>query len=131
MPFAIAASKLSEVVDQVKLETEYKEVRYKQDNAASIEDKLLDDLAEEVDTCGKAVNGSIRDFYNTTFRKLIKRHFFANAPDFPADFRLLHDLTEGERVQLQTLLITCGSRSGSSSSACILSTIRFATSWSR
>ena len=102
VPFAIAASKLSEVVEQVKLETEYKEVRYKQDNAASIEDKILDDLAEEVDSCGKAVNGSIRDFYNTTFRKLIKRHFFADAPDFPADFRLLHDLTEGERLQLQT-----------------------------
>ena len=104
VPFAIAASKLSEVVEQVKLETEYKEVRYKQDNASSIEDKILDDLSEEIDKCGKAVNGSVRDFYNTAVRKLIKRHFFADAPEFPADFRLLHDLTESERAQLQALV---------------------------
>ena len=35
---------------------------------------------------------------------LIKRHFFADAPEFPSDFRLLHDLTESERAQLQALV---------------------------
>lgn len=104
VPFAIAASKLSEVANQVKLEAEFKEVKYKQENASVIEDKILDDLAEEIDNCGKAVNGSVRDTYNNIFRKLIKRHFFSDAPEFPTDFRLIHDLTESERAQLQTLV---------------------------
>jgi DNA sulfur modification protein DndD len=104
VPFAIAASKLSEVVEQVKQEAEFKQVRYKQDNAASIEDKMLSDLAAEVSKVGKEVDGSIHNLYSDVFRMLIKRHFFANAPEFPSDFRLLHDLTESERAQLQALV---------------------------
>lgn len=104
VPFAIAANKLSEAVTQVKIEAEFKEVKYRQENAVNIEDKLLDELAEEVDNCGKAISGSIRDFYNTTFRKLIKRHFASDVTEFPDDFKLLHDLTESEKAQMQTLV---------------------------
>lgn len=64
----------------------------------------MDELAEELDQCGKVVSGSIRDFYNTTFRKLIRKHLAIEGPAFPDDFRLLHDLTEGERAQLQALI---------------------------
>lgn len=102
VPFAMAASKLAEVTDQVKMESEYKDVKYKQENAVSIEDRIIDDLSDEIGD--KPINGSVRDFYNTAIRKLIKRHFFSNAPEFPADFRILHDLTESERAQLQTLV---------------------------
>lgn len=102
VPFAIAANKLSEVASQVKIEAEFKEVKFRQENAVNVEDKLLDELSEEIDQCGKVVTGSIRDFYNTTFRKLIRRHLAVEGPTFPADFQLLHDLSESERAQLQT-----------------------------
>ena len=104
VPFAIAANKLSEVAGQVKVEAEFKEVKFRQENAVNVEDKLLDELSDEVDKCGKVISGSIRDFYNTTFRKLIRQHLASDAPEFPEDFRLLHDLTESERAQLQTLI---------------------------
>lgn len=104
VPFAIAASKLGEVVEQVRQEAEFKEVRYKQDNAASIEDKMLSDLAVEMSKVGKEVDGSDHNLYSDAFRMIIKRHFFADAPEFPSDFRLLHDLTESERAQLQALV---------------------------
>jgi len=104
VPFAMAASKLAEVTDQVKMESEYKDVKYKEENAASVEDRIIDDLSDEIDNCTKPINGSVRDFYNTAIRKLVKRHFFADAPEFPVDFRILHDLTESERAQLQTLV---------------------------
>lgn len=104
VPFAIAASKLSEVVGQVKMEAEFKDAKFRQENAENIEDKLLDELSEEVDKCGKVVSGSIRDFYNNAFRKLIRKHLATDVPEFAADFKLLHDLTESERAQLQTLI---------------------------
>lgn len=104
VPFAIAANKLSEVASQVKIEAEFKEVKFRQENAVNVEDKLLDELSEEIDQCGKVVAGSIRDFYNTTFRKLIRRHLATEGPSFPDDFKLLHDLTESERAQMQTLI---------------------------
>ena len=104
VPFAIAANKLSEAASQVKIESEFKETKFRQENAVNIEDKLLDELSEEIDQCGKVVAGSIRDFYNTTFRKLIRRHLATEGPSFPEDFKLLHDLTESERAQMQTLI---------------------------
>ncbi|MBO0360878.1 AAA family ATPase [Hymenobacter sp. BT186] len=104
VPFAIAASKLGEVVEQVNLEAEYKEVHYKQGNASVIEEKILNGLSEEIHRSGISTDDSLRDFYNTTFRKLIKEHLISDAPDFPADFRLLHDLTESERAQLLTMV---------------------------
>ena len=104
VPFAIAANKLSEAASQIKIEGEFKEARFRQENAENVEDKLLDELAVEIDRCGKVVAGSIRDFYNTTFRKLIRRHLATEGPSFPDDFKLLHDLSESERAQLQALL---------------------------
>lgn len=106
VPFAIAANKLSEVASQVNLEAEFKELKYKRENVVDVEDRILDDLAEEVRQCGKdkSINGSIQDFYNTTLRKLIKRYFLPDALEFDKDFRILHDLTESERVQLRTLI---------------------------
>ena len=104
VPFAIAANKLSEAASQVKIEAEFKEIKFRQENAVNVEDKLLDELSDEIDQCGKVVAGSIRDFYNTTFRKLIRRHLATEGPSFPEDFKLLHDLTESERAQMQTLI---------------------------
>ena len=104
VPFAIAASKISEVVGQVKMEGEFKDAKFRQENAENVEDKLLDELSEEVDKCGKVVSGSIRDFYNNAFRKLIRKHLAMDVPEFAADFKLLHDLTESERAQLQALV---------------------------
>lgn len=104
VPFAIAANKLSEAASQVNIESEFKEAKFKQENAVNVEDKLLDELSEEIDQCGKVVAGSIRDFYNTTFRKLIRKHLATEGPSFPEDFKLLHDLTESERAQMQTLI---------------------------
>ena len=104
VPFAIAANKLSQVASQVKLEAEFKDAKYKQEKVIDVEDNILDDLAEEVEKCGKNINGSVQHFYNTTLRKLIKRYFLPDGPAFPADFRLLHDLTESERAQLQALI---------------------------
>ena len=104
VPFAIAANKLGEVASQVKIEAEFKEVKFRQEDAANVEDKLLDELGEEIAQCGKVINESIRDFYNKTFLKLIRRHLAVEGPTFPEDFQLLHDMTESERAQLQTHL---------------------------
>lgn len=104
VPFAITAAKVSEIVAQVSLEAEFKEARFRQENAENIEDKLLDELSEDVENCGKVISGSIRDFYNNAFRKLLRKHLTSDLVEFPQDFKLLHDLTESERAQLQTLV---------------------------
>ena len=41
---------------------------------------------------------------NTTLRKLIKRYFLPDAPEFDKDFSIVHDLTESERAQLKNLI---------------------------
>ena len=104
VPFAIAANTLAQVADQAKTEAEFKDSKFKQENVDITTEAVLNDLIEEQKECPAAITHGVQKFYFDTISKLIRKHFFADAPAFPADFRLIHDFTESERSGLQGLL---------------------------
>jgi DNA sulfur modification protein DndD len=104
VPFAIAANTLGQVVEQVKAEEEYKAVQFKHNDVADKTEAILDDLIQEQKACPDVIKRQVQDFYFSTISKLIKKHFFADVPDFKEDFLPLYDFTGPERSGLQTLL---------------------------
>lgn len=51
-----------------------------------------------------AIDHQVHDFYATTFKTLIRKHFFADTPALPNDFKIIHEFSDSERNELMAVL---------------------------
>lgn len=104
IPFAIAGGRLLEVAHQLEDETNYKSVQHRQDDVTQKSEQILTDLFAEERSLKEVVPASVHRFYHDTVRSLIKKHFFADTPDLPENFQVLHDFSAPETQMLNGFL---------------------------
>lgn len=104
IPFGLAGETLMEVLEQLNSEKNYKESKYKQENVGEKTDAVLNDLEHEKRNFEGVIDNKIRDFYEKQIKKLIRKHFYADVPDLPLNFNPLHDFSDVEYNEFNTLI---------------------------
>ena len=104
IPFAIAGSKFSDIGTQVESESNFKKVKYQQENIKGTTDKVLNDLLNAKKPDDLVIDHNVHNYYAGLFERLIKKHFFADAPDLKDDFVSIHDYSDSEKSELNALL---------------------------
>lgn len=101
VPFAIAGGKLLEVIKQLESETNYRNAQFKQDEIQEASNKVLTDLLVAQRSFPKVITNDVHEFYTSTFKQLIRKHFFTDVPaESSADFKPLHDFSDIERNEV-------------------------------
>lgn len=106
IPFGLAGETLMDVSSQLDNEKKYKENKFKQENVGEKTNLILDDLEEEKKSFNGVISTDIRNFYETQIKNLIKKHFFSDVPDFSETHTALHDFSDVETNELNTLVNT-------------------------
>jgi DNA sulfur modification protein DndD len=106
IPFAIAAGKLLEVQYQLENESNFKAAQFKEENITGTTKKVLNELLTIEKPKKLIIDHEVHTWYAATFEKLIRKHFFENTPELPEDFGMIHDFSDTERVELNTLMNT-------------------------
>lgn len=104
IPFAIAGEKFLEVNDQLENETNYKAAKFKDENVKGVTNKILTDLTKEPKPDDLVIDYKVERYFADAFEKLIRKHFFADTPDLPSDFKMLLEFSDSEKNELQALL---------------------------
>lgn len=106
IPFGLAGETLMAVSSQLDNEKKYKENKFKQENVGEKTNLILDDLEEEKKSFNGVISTDIRNFYESQIKNLIKKHFFSDVPDFSETLTSLHDFSDVETNELNTLINT-------------------------
>lgn len=106
IPFGLAGETLMDVSNQLDSEKKYRENKFKQENVGEKTNLILSDLEQEKRNFKGVIELNIRDFYETQIKNLIKKHFFSDVPDFSETFTALHDFSDIETNELNTLVNT-------------------------
>ncbi len=104
IPFAIAGERFLEVSKQLENENNYKTAQFKEENVKGVTNKILTDLLKIPKPDSLAIDNQVHEFYATAFKDLIRKHFFSDTPQLPADFKVLHEFSETEKNELFALL---------------------------
>ncbi|MFN3272652.1 MAG: DNA sulfur modification protein DndD [Cloacibacterium caeni] len=104
IPFGLAGESLMEVSNQLQIEKNYKESKYKQEDVGEKINKILDDLEAEKKNFNGVIGTEIRNFYEEQIKNLIKKYFFSDVPDLPTSFTALHDFSDIEANELNGLI---------------------------
>ena len=104
IPFGLAGESLMEVFNQLQIEKNYKESKYKQEDVGEKTNKILDDLEAEKKNFNGVIGTEIRNFYEEQIKNLIKKYFFSDVPDLPTSFTALHDFSDIEANELNGLI---------------------------
>lgn len=104
IPFAIAGEKFLEVNTQLENETNYKTAKFKDENVKGVTNKILTELIKEPKPEDIVIDYKVEKYFAETFEKLIRKHFFADTPDLPVDFKMLLEFSDSEKNELQALL---------------------------
>ncbi len=104
IPFGLAGETLMEVSDQLENEKSIKTNQYKQEDVNEKVKSILDDLEEEKKNLDTAIPFDIRKFYEEQIQKLIKKHFFSDINEISSNFKVLHDFSDSETNELNTLI---------------------------
>jgi DNA sulfur modification protein DndD len=104
IPFAIAGEKFLELNIQLENEANYKSAQFKEENVKGVTNKILTDLLNTPKPVHLAIDHQVHKFYSDTFEKLIRKHFFSDTPALPEDFKVIHDFSESEKNELQSIL---------------------------
>ena len=104
IPFAIAGEKFLELNIQLENEANYKSAQFKEENVKGVTNKILTDLLNTPKPAHLAIDHQVHKFYSDTFEKLIRKHFFSDTPALPEDFKVIHDFSESEKNELQSIL---------------------------
>ena len=104
IPFGLAGETLMEVSEQIKKERVYEENKYRQEDIQEKTTKILQEIDDEKKRFEGVVPVSVRDFYETQIKRLIKKHFFADVPDISSSFQVLHDFSSAQANEINTLI---------------------------
>ena len=104
IPFGLAGETLMEVSTQLKDEQSIRTNKFKQDDVNEKVNSVLDDLEASKKDFPVVITTSIRKFYDDQISKLIKKHFFSDTDEIPSNFKSLHDFTDSETNEVNTLI---------------------------
>jgi len=104
IPFGLAGETLMEVSTQLTNEKNYKTNKFIQEDVGEKTNKILDDIEQEKKLFPTAIPTEIRNFYEDQIKKLVRKHFFADAPELPSNFEALHDFSDAETNELNGLV---------------------------
>ncbi len=103
IPFAIAGEMLLGVRKQLEIESELRNAQLNQEKVKSTTDKIINDLIAQPKPADIIIDYRVQDYYKTTIKNLIKKHFFANVPQIDEDFQSIHDYSDTEKNELSVL----------------------------
>ncbi len=104
IPFAIAGSKMLEVQNQLENESNFKSAQFKEENVKGKTNKILTELLAIEKPKELTIDHQVHSFYARTFEKLIRKHFFHDAAALPEDFQMIHEFSDSEKKELNTLI---------------------------
>lgn len=104
IPFGLAGETLMEVSTQLKNEQNYRTNKFIQEDVGEKTNKILDDIEQEKKSFPTAIPTEIRNFYENQIKNLVRKHFFADAPELPINFEALHDFSDAETNELNGLI---------------------------
>lgn len=104
IPFAIAGSKMLDLQNQLENESSFKTAQFKEENVKGVTNKILTELLTIEKPKNLIIDHQVHSFYASTFEKLIRKHFFQDTPELPEEFQILHDFSESEKKELNTLV---------------------------
>ena len=105
IPFALAGNTLAEISDHLELEKSARKLDYQNENIDQKINDILVDLEREKQESDVIFNNiPIKEFYETRFKTLIKKHFFNNEETIPSNFKTLHDFSDAETNELEALI---------------------------
>jgi DNA sulfur modification protein DndD len=104
IPFGLAGETLMEVSTQLTNEKNYRTNKFIQEDVAKKINKILDDIEQEKKSFPTAIPTDIRNFYENQIKNLVRKHFFADAPELPSNFEALHDFSDAETNELNGLV---------------------------
>lgn len=104
IPFAIAGDTFLEVSKQLENESNYKAAQFKNENVNDITNKILTDLSTYEKPKNVVIDYQVQEYYANTFKTLIRKHFFSDTEELPKDFKMIHEFSDSERIELWTLL---------------------------
>ncbi|MCF8368074.1 MAG: DNA sulfur modification protein DndD [Bacteroidales bacterium] len=104
IPFAIAGESFLQVNEQLENESNYRAAKFKEENVKGVTNKILTELLNTPKPENLAIDHQVHKFYAETFEKLIRKHFFSDTPPLPEDFKVIHEFSDSEKNELQSLL---------------------------
>jgi DNA sulfur modification protein DndD len=104
IPFGLAGETLMEVSTQLTNEKNYRTNKFIQEDVGEKTNKILDDIEQEKKSFPTAIPTEIRNFYENQIKNLVRKHFFADAPELPSNFETLHDFSDAETNELNGLV---------------------------
>jgi DNA sulfur modification protein DndD len=104
IPFGLAGETLMEVSTQLTNEKNYRTNKFIQEDVGEKTNKILDDIEQEKKLFPTAIPTEIRNFYENQIKNLVRKHFFADAPELPSNFEALHDFSDAETNELNGLV---------------------------
>lgn len=103
IPFAIAGEKFLDVHAQLENEANFKSAKFKDENVKGITNRILTDLIQEPKPSNLVIDYQVERYFAEKFEKLIRKHFFADTPELPVDFKMLQDFSDSERSEFIAL----------------------------
>jgi len=106
IPFGLAGETLMEVSTQLNNEKDYRDSKFIQEDVDVKTKNILDDLEDKKRSFPTVIPTDIRNFYEEQISSLVKKHFFSNTPELPNNFKTLHDFSDTETNEFNTLINT-------------------------
>lgn len=104
IPFGLAGGVLMDISNQLQDEQNFRKNTFKQDDVKEKTNKILDDLEISKKKFPKVIPTDIRKFYEEQISDLVRKHFFSDTPDLPLNFQAIHDFSDSETNELNTLI---------------------------
>lgn len=103
-PFAIGGDMMTQILEQSDAETKNNDVKFQDEEVENKTETILYELDQQRIKFEMAIQPKISEFYNNTFRKLIKKHFFQQDESDIQEIIKIHEFTELELYDFNNLL---------------------------
>lgn len=104
IPFGLAGETLMEVSTQLANEKDFRDSKFIQEDVDEKTKLILDDLEEKKKSFPTVIPTDIRHFYEKQISFLVKKHFFSDTPELPNNFKTLHDFSDTETNEFNSLI---------------------------
>lgn len=104
IPFGLAGETLMDTSNQLEIEKNYKESKFKQEDVGEKTNKILNDIEEKKKQFNGVIPTDIRDFYESQIKYFVKKYFYSDVPELPNNFQALHDFSDNETNELNALI---------------------------
>ncbi|MDX9892609.1 MAG: DNA sulfur modification protein DndD [Bacteroidales bacterium] len=104
IPFALSGDLLMNISEQLDNERNLAEKKFKQEDVSLKINQIKQEIERQRIEEKLYFDTNVRDFYENQIVRLIKKHFFADFPDIPDNFNVLHDFSNSETNEFNQLI---------------------------